>query len=314
MPEIVAEMEEPFCDIGINIATYILGISASQNSVLRILTGDGGDELFGGHPVYEADKIAGFIDPLPHFFKKALFNWSSFLPDTDKKKSLTVKLKRFAESLGYPKSLLTHRWRVYYSFKELERLLNRNLAHVISENTLFGRILEINAECDGTDMLGKALYSDYETVVDFYLRRNDLIRKFGVEVRFPLLDHELIEYCAKIPSDLKVRGWFDTKYILKKAMDDILPNEIVYREDKLGHSIPLKNWLRDDKLTQEFVFDFLSEETIRSRGWFNPDYVASLVRDHLQKRRNNSHRLWALAVLEMWLQGHQGKVLTGLNK
>jgi asparagine synthase (glutamine-hydrolysing) len=303
MSEIAVDMDEPFCDVGINIATSLLG-KAAQNSVPYVLTGDGGDELFAGHPIYEADKIARFIDPIPWLLKKPIFSLASLLPDSDQKKNLTVKIKRFAESMSYPAELLSHRWRIYYQPADLRALLSDDAYQSIVRENLYDDILSRNREVQGLDHLSHSLYSDYNTVLDFYLRRNDINRSFGLETRYPMLDHELVEYCARIPMSLKIRGWFDTKYIFRKSMEPVLPHKIVHREDKLGHSIPLKNWLRDKPQVKEFILDHLSEETIRKRGYFNVSYINGLIDEHMSMKRNNSHRLWTLAVLEMWLRAH----------
>ena len=76
----------------------------------------------------------------------------------------------------------------------------------------------------------------------------------------------------------------------------------MYRKDKLGHSIPLKNWLIDNPEVKEFVYDLISESTIKSRNYFDYHYVNKMKEDHLRRSQNNSHRLWALAVLELWLR------------
>ena len=301
MPEIVRGMNEPFCDVGINIATYLLGKNAAASPTNYILTGDGGDELFAGHPVYEADKIARFIDPVPRALLLPFLKIFSALPDSDQKKNLSVKLKRFSESLAFPRELLSHRWRIYYTATEFSRLTQGNLFRQQNWSDLLEDILQTNREGDAPDLLSRCLYSDYQTAVDFYLRRNDLNRCFGLESRFPLLDHKLVEFCARIPSELKIKGWFDTKYIFKKAMEDVLPHNIIYRKDKLGHSIPLKNWIRDDLRVRELILDYVSPAVVAKRGLFNGEFITRLTNDHLAKRRNNSHRLWALAVLEMWL-------------
>ena len=118
---------------------------------------------------------------------------------------------------------------------------------------------------------------------------------------FPLMDHRLVEYAATIPSRLKIRNLSDTKYIQRRAMEGILPDEIVHRPDKLGHSIPFKNWLRTDRTVKGFVQDVLSPAKLKARGLVNPSYVQHLWDDHQACRQNHSHRLWALAVLELWL-------------
>jgi len=294
MPELVAEMNEPFCDSGINLATWILGRKAA-GQVDFVFTGDGGDELFGGHPIYEADKAADRLRFVPGVLRKPILGLGSLLPDSDKKKNLVVKVKRFSESLGLPEELLSHRWRAYYRLPEMLQLLTPSLSGGLTEDDLYADIYQYNEENDGRDLLTRSVYSDYQTVVDFYLRRNDLIRKLSVETRFPMLDPDLIT---------KIQGWFDTKYILKKSMEGLLPHDIIYRKDKLGHSIPLKNWIRDDPDVRGFILDFLSEDSVRRRGLFRYAAVEKMIAEHMKKRRNNAHRLWTLAVLEMWLREH----------
>jgi asparagine synthase (glutamine-hydrolysing) len=99
-----------------------------------------------------------------------------------------------------------------------------------------------------------------------------------------------------MPGELKLRGK-ETKHILKRAMRDILPEEILYR-DKQGFSIPIKNWLR--KELRPMLTDVLSPEHLKSQGIFNSTFVSQLVNEHLQGKENHSHRLWALMMFEMW--------------
>jgi len=110
-----------------------------------------------------------------------------------------------------------------------------------------------------------------------------------------------VEFVAKIPSSLKLRG-AQTKYILHKTMTGILPDEIVFRKDKLGHSVPFKNWLREMPEIKTFVLDTLSPNAINKRAYFKYNFVNKLLEEHFKRKKNNSHRLWALLVLELWLQ------------
>ena len=301
--DLVTFMDEPFCDVGINLATELLG-RASSGKVDYVLTGDGGDELFGGHPVYMADRAGLIMDRIPGVIRNPFLWMGSRLRDSQKKKDFRVKWKRFSMNVRFPSSLLSHRWRVYYAPDEMTDLINPDFLELFDTTQPYESILSINAEADGQTFLDRALYSDYNTVVGFYLRRMDLIRHHGIESRFPLLDHRLIEYCAAIAPDLKIRRASETKYILKKTMNGILPDEIVFRKGKLGHSIPLKNWMRDHSRVKAFMMDLLSQETMNKRHIFNGGTVAKYIQDHLSCKRNNSHRLWALMVLELWLQKH----------
>jgi len=294
-------MDEPFCDVGINIATYLLSENAA-GSVTTLFTGDGGDELFAGHPVYIADKVTGLIGWIPDFILYPIFKLGRSLEDSEEKKDFRVKYKRYSESFRYPAALGTHRWRVYYTPSDLKKLLVRGWWYGENPENVYEDILQYNHQADGKDRLSRSLASDYLTVVQFYLRRMSLARSLGLNPRMPLLDPDLATYCAAIPSRLKIKGFSDVKFIEKIAVEPLLPQEIVYRKDKLGHSIPLKNWLRENPTVKEFVYDLISESTIKARNYFNPDYINKMKEDHLKKIQNNSHRLWTLAILELWLR------------
>jgi asparagine synthase (glutamine-hydrolysing) len=148
------------------------------------------------------------------------------------------------------------------------------------------------------------LYGDYYSVVGFYLRRMELIRHFGVEGRMPLLDYRLVEYAARIPSELKIGKNGETKVILHKVMQGELPDEIVFRKDKLGHSVPMKNWMRESAPIQTLLKEYLSSEIVRRRGFFDPVVISRMMLEHQKKSHNHSHRLWSLLVLELWCRAH----------
>lgn len=301
--EFVQNIDEPFSDIGIEIASFLLGKAASQE-VDYVLTGDGGDELFAGHPVYLADKVAHILQKIPSFLINPLLKTFQHLPDVDQKRSIAVKLKRFSYSFNFPQSLYSNRWRVYYTETEMKSLCEPEYFASFNETDPFGEIKALYQEADGPDYISKALYGDYYTVVDFYLRRMQMIRNFGIEGRLPLMDYRLVEYAAKIPAELKIHGFSDAKFIFRKTLEGVIPDEIIFRKDKLGHSVPMKNWIRESKAVQDLVHETLSESTIKKRGFLNPKIIQTMISQHIDKKQNHSHRLWALMVLELWLENN----------
>ncbi|RMD97066.1 MAG: ATP-binding cassette domain-containing protein, partial [Calditrichaeota bacterium] len=281
--QIAGLAQEPFSDIGIEIASYLLAEKAA-GIVDYVLTGDGGDELFAGHPVYLADRMAAKFEKIPRSLRLPLTRLLQKLPDTDQKKSLMVKAKRFSYSVQFPADLYSNRWRIYYTPDELKNLLQPDWYEQLAREAPLEEVRALYDEADGHDDLSRSLYGDYYTVVSFYLRRMELVRHFGLEGRFPLLDYRLVEYTAKIPSELKIDASGATKALLHKVMAGILPDEIVFRKDKLGHSVPFKNWLRESKQAQKLLTEYLSAEQLQKRRIFNPQFVESLLRRHLSRR------------------------------
>ncbi|MCA9734711.1 MAG: hypothetical protein H6696_15605 [Deferribacteres bacterium] len=301
--QVAAAADEPFSDIGIEVASYLLAEKAS-GVVDYVLTGDGGDELFAGHPVYQADTMAEKFERIPKGIRTPFTNLLQKLPDTEAKKSLLVKAKRFSYSAGFSSDLFSNRWRIYYTDAELKHLLTPDWYHKLNKKDALQDIKNLYHEADGSDFLSKTIYGDYYTVMGFYLRRMELTRKFGLEGRFPLLDYRLVEYTSRIPSNLKLDEKGQTKAIFHKVMAGVLPDEIVFRTDKLGHSVPFKNWLRHKPIVQNVIREHLTPEAISKRGIFENEFVQTLFKRHISKADNNSHRLWALLTFELWCREH----------
>ncbi len=146
--------------------------------------------------------------------------------------------------------------------------------------------------------LDDQLYADLKTylVDDLLVKVDRMSMAVSLEARVPFLDHEVVEFAARIPAALKLRG-FTRKYILRKAVGHLLPPAILTR-GKEGFSIPMKNWLRGE--LKPMMTDLLSADRLRRQGWFQPYYVQQLITEHLQERANHSHRLWPLMVFQLW--------------
>ncbi|WP_222182436.1 asparagine synthetase B family protein [Geminicoccus harenae] len=304
--DVSAASEVPFTDVGINEGSWIVARAAS-GKVPFLFTGDGGDELWASHPVYAAQKLLAPYDslPVPQFVHKALTGAFNLFSDSDQKRDLKVKLKRILPAAGLPKAIGPFRWRAYYAPDDFPALLTPSAQGLVRGQDPFASVVASYQGYDGPDDgLSPHLYSDYTTTSTYYFSRLMLLRHFGIEYRLPFYDRALVEYGARIPARLKLEGIERTKRLFRQAMEGVLPDIINHRKDKLGHSVPMKNWLRETGPLWQWVSGQLSPDAVRRRGLFQPAAVQRLIDEHRAKRHNHSHRLWAMAVLEAWLRVH----------
>jgi asparagine synthase (glutamine-hydrolysing) len=302
----VAAMDMPFCDVGIEIGTWLLA-QAARGRVDYLLTGDGGDELWASHPVYAAQRIIRWYDrmPIPRTLRGALVRSLALVKDSDKKRNLPVVLKRILPEPALPSELKHFRWRMYYTFESMRALLSPALSDALAATDPFRPVADAFEGYQGPDDgLSACLYSDYRSVSSFYFARLFLARTYGLEVRLPFYDRELVEFGARIPADLKLEGVERTKRLFRVAMQGVLPDVINQRKDKLGHSVPFKNWLRESGPLSERVNATLSSESFAKRGLFRQSAVQRMLDEHRTRRHNHSHRIWALFMLEQWLRVH----------
>jgi asparagine synthase (glutamine-hydrolysing) len=120
----------------------------------------------------------------------------------------------------------------------------------------------------------------------------------SLETRAPLLDYRMAEFAARLPRQLRLHG-MTTKYLMRRAMENILPEAILHRP-KLGFNLPYKNWLRTE--LRGLLQETLSESHLRQQGLFEPRYVQTLVREHLSGERDHAHKLWQLLIFQLWSQ------------
>jgi asparagine synthase (glutamine-hydrolysing) len=308
--KLVYHLDEPLGDFSI-FPTYLVSKMA-RDHVTVILSGDGGDELFGGYETYIADRlvrkygIAGQV-----FRRKTVQKLVLALPPQKQKKGLINKLRRFAEGMQYPEDLQHVRWMIFLSDPDRMRLFSDDLKAELNGTVPYQFIREyFNRAHARLDLLNQQNFVDLKTylVDDILVKVDRMSMATSLEARVPFLDHRVVQKAFEIPGDWKIRGK-DTKYILKKAMRDLLPREILYR-DKQGFSIPIKNWIREE--LREMMLDVLNERKLAQQGYFNPAYVNRLIEEHLSGKENHSHRLWALMMFELWCEKFlsNGKVPT----
>ncbi|HUP53359.1 MAG TPA: asparagine synthase (glutamine-hydrolyzing) [Longimicrobiales bacterium] len=287
-------MDDPIGDFSI-FPTFLISRHA-RRAVTVALSGDGGDELFGGYETYVAQEKARLWERLPGFLRAAVAGAVSALRPTAKKKGLVNKAKRFVEGLEHPAALGHARWRLFVGDALRRSLFTREALAGMSDDA--GRhIRELRARSETRDELDRSLYVDFKSyLVDNCLVKVDrMSMACSLETRVPLLDTELVELAFRVPSHLKVSG--TTKDLLKRVAVRHVPRECVYRP-KEGFSIPMKHWLGTE--FRPLLEELLAPSRIASEGIFQPDTVARLKTEHLGGRANHSHVLWTLLVFQDW--------------
>lgn len=288
-------MDDPIGDFSI-FPTYLVSRLARQK-VTVALSGDGGDELFGGYETYLAEQLAKKWRIIPPFLRQPIESVILSLRDQERKKGLINKAKRFVERVNLPENLAHTRWRLFLDGEERRSMFTeealREMAVPVEDH-----ILKLFQKAQPRDEIDRWLYVDLKS----YLCDNILVKvdrmsmACSLEARVPFLDHELVELAFQIPSHLKINK-HKTKYLLKKIAAKKIPQECVYRQ-KEGFSIPIKNWLSHEY--RPLLEEYLAPEKIQQEGIFRPQKLEQLKREHFSKRANHSHLLWAILVFQDW--------------
>ncbi len=292
LPHLLWHMDEPVADSAF-VTTYLVSEFARRD-VTVILSGVGGDELFGGYRRYLGGHYQSKFDRLPGGLRRTALALGEVLP-SDRHSPLldTMRLaKGFLATAGLP---LEERYRSYvevFGEEELAGLLCDPVRAAIDPlAAAFG-------EAASTDDLNRMLAVDAATQLpdDLLLLTDRMSMAVSLECRVPLLDHELVELAARIPERMKIRGG-KLKHVMKLALKGVLPPKILARK-KRGFGAPMGAWLKGE--LAPLLRDLLSEESIRARGLFRHERVASLIAAHEANRVDGTDRLLALLNFEIW--------------
>jgi asparagine synthase (glutamine-hydrolysing) len=296
---LVRHLDEPFGDFSI-FPTYLVS-GLAQQSVKVVLTGDGGDELFGGYDAYVAQQYERLYRRLPLGLRhRVLPALADHIPPQPQKKGVLNKLKRFVEGAALPNTLQHTRWMIFMREVDKRSLYQPALQMAARECPTEAMLMGCFEQVAHADPLAQQQYVDLKTyLVDDILTKVDrMSMAVSLEARVPLLDHRIVEFALRLPRQLKMRGG-QTKVILRRVMRDRLPSAALDRP-KQGFSIPMKHWLRSS--LKPLMTDLLSGDCVRRRGYFKPQTVARWMDEHQEGQANHSHRLWALMVFELWHQ------------
>ena len=295
--DLIRHLDEPLGDVSI-FPTYLVSKLAREH-VTVVLSGDGGDELFGGYEWYVAEKIARYYRHLPGAVKtRWIPSLIGLVPPSPRKKGPVNKLKRFVEGSALPESLRHFRWSTFLTEASKCDLYTEDLRQSVKHGETCSRFTTYFNTCVEADPTWQEQFADVKTYLadDILVKVDRMSMANSLEARTPYLDYRVAEFAAALPTGLKLRG-LQTKYLLKRCMSEKLPPCILKRK-KEGFSIPMKNWLQQE--LRPMMEEVLSPCRIKQEELFNPSYVEKLKRDHLNGVANNSHQLWSLMVFEIW--------------
>ena len=296
VPRLADVLDEPLADASF-IPTYFLSQFAAEH-VKVALGGDGSDELFGGYPTLMAHRLIEYYErvvpwtvrarAVPRLLKHLPVSFDHISPD--------FKIRRFLAGRGVPLEVRHHRWMGSFLDEEKASLLQPWLRPVGGET--YAPAFDHARACDARLPLNRILYDDLQ----LYLEGNILVKvdrasmAASLEVRVPFLNRSVVDFAGSLPLSLKVRRTTG-KYLLKRAMADRLPREVLHRK-KRGFAMPVAHWLTTD--LKEMSLDLLSHDRVERQGLFEPAYVDGLLRDHLEHRHDNRKLLWTLLVFQLW--------------
>lgn len=298
LPKIVWHADNLLADPAM-LPLYLISKLAKEH-VTVCLSGDGGDEIFAGYPTYMADRYAKFYRKIPAFAKKLIIRkLINSLPVSSQKFSFEYKAKKFIEGADFSPGKAHYWWRTVFSDNEKEQLLSNDFVREIrNPDSYFTYQSHYNNFSNKDFNLDKYMYAD----IKVWLTDNNLIRvdamsmANSLEVRVPFLDHELVEFMFRVPANLRMKRG-KLKYLLKKAMNDKIPHQIIERQ-KAGWHVPLAEWFRAD--LKDYISDTLSNTKVIESGFFNKTYIDTLLGEHFRRRRNNSFKIWGLLVFFQW--------------
>lgn len=269
---------EPIADPAV-LPTFLLARAAREH-VKVVLSGEGADELFGGYPTYVGHKVAPLYCAIPRFGRRGLEALIRRLPSSGKKVTFEFLLKRFVGGADQPWAERHAAWFGTGPLKGSRATIDRDVRTT-------------------ADVLAAAMLLDYRT----YLRDNLLVKVdratmlSSVEARAPFLDREVTAFALSLPAHLRVRR-FTTKWILKKAAEAWLPNDVIYRK-KRGLSVPVASWI--NRGLRGEVDRLLAPARLEANG-LDAEMIGTLLAQHRREEANHAKSLWAVIMLQYWME------------
>ena len=293
--------DEPFGNSSA-FGAYYCALLAREAGMDTLLAGDGGDELFAGNQRYAKDRYFTLYSSVPVWLRRSIIEPAAkFLPDNGGWLGLPQRFLKRAR-IPNPRRLLSYR--ALFNMKPEQVFDADFLAQAPTDTWLDIAEGHFRAARSQSE-LNRLLYLDAKVT----LADNDLHKVAGtaelagIRVRFPLLDHRLVELAGEIPPALKLRG-FEKRYIFKQAMKGILPRRVLFKK-KHGFGVPLGQWLIHDSRWKSLARDVLSDAATRQRGYFRREFFDQLMNGHNRDHPSSYGTvLWYLLTLELWHRQH----------
>jgi asparagine synthase (glutamine-hydrolysing) len=294
LPEMIWHEDEPLGFVAC-VPLYFVS-KLAQSKVKVVLTGEGSDEILAGYGRYEKTlrllELGEKYESLaPPFLRSAIKSGVSSLPVSINKKLNRTFLARGADI----ENLFFDNFAVFPKAMQEKLFTSETKARISEKNPYFhqNRLIE---DTDAKNTLDRLLYADTKTYLhELLMKQDQMSMAASIESRVPFLDHRLVEYTAKLPERMKLRGR-ETKWILREAMRGVLPDEILTRS-KMGFPVPVGEWFRGR--FRNIVDEYVTGERAIERGIFAPDFVRELVAKH-NAGENHDQRIWFLINFEMW--------------
>jgi asparagine synthase (glutamine-hydrolysing) len=292
--KVTAQFDEPYADSSA-IPTYYVCKHARQNMKV-CLSGDGGDEAFGGYDRHVWASLYGSrADSLSRRVRKSLFSLvSNILTGGKLKDYLKVLALKPIELYGNRLSIFTQT----ASGTSVDNIFSDSFNETLKKYDSYSLIKHYYKEAGTSSFLTNVRYIDTMTYLpgDNLTKIDRMSMLHSLEVRVPLLDHKVMEFAATVPPKFIVNSGHG-KYILKKAMEKHLPHDILYRK-KMGFMVPIKHWLSNE--LKVYFYDIVSELKEKRRDIFNVRFIDSMIQKQEKGGEDLSYQLWSLMVFEEW--------------
>ena len=292
LPKLVDAFDEPFADSSA-LPTYLVSQLASEH-VKVVLSGEGGDELFGGYETYAADQLALRVGPVAARLAPLLDR----LPSSDARVSLEYRAKRFTRAAALPPLERHHGWKEIFSEQHRAAVLQEPWRDVGYDPLTPWR--ERFDETAGAPLLARLQDVDLGIYLadDLLVKTDRMSMVHSLEARVPYLDPAVSDLALALPTRLKVRG-LSKKRLLRSALAPLVPPRIL-RARKRGFSIPAAAWLRGE--LAPLARELLAPARTRDQGYFEPREVERLLSEHLERRHDHSRQLWGLMCFSLWAE------------